>query len=235
LACLFDGVEEFSELRSAMARKAAPDHFSGGDIEGGKKRGRAVTHIVMGMSVHLPRTHGQKRLCAVERLDLALLVETQHDRSFGRIEVKPDDITHLFDTQRIGREREPGRLGQGTQALMRRIGWHGLQGPADGLGDLVIADRPRDEFVEKAIDPPAGEAFAPTAHRMLAADPEPLRRDRIRRTSAAINIIRARSAVACPVERRRVSRSIHSLNQPEISCQTCSSPQNPDQFQPRRE
>jgi hypothetical protein len=80
----------------------------------------------MGMSLHLPRTHGQKRLCAIERLDLALLVETQHDRSFGRIEVKPDDITHLFDKQRVGREREPDRLGQGTQAPMRRIGWHGL-------------------------------------------------------------------------------------------------------------
>src|ERR1700731_362206 len=92
---LFDGVEEFSELRSAMARKAASDHFSGGDIEGRKKRGRAVTHIVMGMPLHLPRTHGQKRLCAVERLDLALLVDTQYDRSLGRIEVKPDDITHF--------------------------------------------------------------------------------------------------------------------------------------------
>src|ERR1700730_4820928 len=103
---LFDGVEEFSELRSAMARKAASDHFSGGDIEGRKKRGRAVTHIVMGMPLHLPRTHGQKRLCAVERLDLALLVDTQYDRSLGRIEVKPDDITHLFDKQRIGRELE---------------------------------------------------------------------------------------------------------------------------------
>ncbi len=166
-----------------------------------------MTHIVMGMPLHLPRTHGQKRLCAVERLDLALLVDTQYDRSLGRIEVKPDDITHLFDKQRIGRElecagamglqtkrlpdavdrrgREPGRLGHGTQAPMRRIGGHGLQGPADGLGDLVIADRPRrarTRFVEKAIDPPAGEPFAPTAHRMLAADPEPLRDDRIPRT-----------------------------------------------------
>jgi hypothetical protein len=39
---------------------------------------------------------GQKRLRAVERLDLALLVDTQYDRSLGRIEVKPDDITHPF-------------------------------------------------------------------------------------------------------------------------------------------
>jgi hypothetical protein len=81
----FDGAEKFSKLRSAMARKAASDPFFDGDIEGGKKRGRAVTQIVMGMPLHLPRTDGPKRVGAVERLDLALRVATPYDRSLGRI------------------------------------------------------------------------------------------------------------------------------------------------------
>src|SRR3984893_4426054 len=79
---------------------------------------RAAKSEVMGMPLHLPRTHGQKRLCAVERLDLALLVDTQYDRSLGRIEVKPDDITHLFDKQRIGRELEcVGAMGLQSKRL----------------------------------------------------------------------------------------------------------------------
>ena len=94
-----------------------------------------MTHIVMGMPLHLPRTHGQKRLCAVERLDLALLVDTQYDRSLGRIEVKPDDITHLFDKQRIGRELEcVGAMG--LQTKRRTVGT--VRNPSK----LVAASRP---------------------------------------------------------------------------------------------
>jgi hypothetical protein len=67
------------------------------------------------------------------------------------------DITRFFDKQRIARElewvaamglrtkrlpdsvyrreREPGRLGHGTRAPMRRIGWHDLASVAEKRGE----------------------------------------------------------------------------------------------------
>ena len=36
------------------------------------------------------------------RLDLALLVDAEHDRRLRRVQVEPDDVTHLLDEQRGG-------------------------------------------------------------------------------------------------------------------------------------
>jgi hypothetical protein len=46
-----------------------------------------------------------------------LLVDTQHDRPLGRIEVQADDVTNLLDEQRVGRELEA--LGVGGAAARR--------------------------------------------------------------------------------------------------------------------
>ena len=88
----FDGVEEFAELLSAMTGKATPDHLIDCDVKGGEERGCAVAHIIVGAPLHLARTHRQKRLGTIERLDLALLVNAKDDRALRRIEVEPDDI-----------------------------------------------------------------------------------------------------------------------------------------------
>jgi len=57
--------------------------------------------------VGLPGRHArhqwQHRCRAVERLDLGLLVDAEHDRSLGRIEIEPDDVAHLVDELRIRR------------------------------------------------------------------------------------------------------------------------------------
>jgi hypothetical protein len=39
-------------------------------------------------------------------LYLAFLIDTQHDRAFGRRQVEPDDIAHFLDEQRISGELE---------------------------------------------------------------------------------------------------------------------------------
>ena len=49
-------------------------------VEGGKQRGRAVPLVVVGHGAGAPLLHRQAGLGAVERLDLALLVDRQHDR-----------------------------------------------------------------------------------------------------------------------------------------------------------
>jgi hypothetical protein len=45
-------------------------------------------------------------LRSVERLDLALLVDAQHEGAVGRRHVEPDDVAHLVHEQRIARQLE---------------------------------------------------------------------------------------------------------------------------------
>jgi hypothetical protein len=48
----------------------------------------------------------QHRRRAVERLDLRLLVDAEHDRRLGRVEVEADDVSDLVDELRIRGELE---------------------------------------------------------------------------------------------------------------------------------
>ncbi len=54
--------------------------------------------------------HGQCRRGPVQRLDLGLLVHTQHDRVLRRVQVKPDDVGDLGGQLEADRERERLRL-----------------------------------------------------------------------------------------------------------------------------
>ena len=71
-----------------------------------KERRRAVTLVVMAAPLDLTGPHRQHGLAAVERLDLGLLVHTQHDGMLGRRDVEADDIAHLCHEMRVGRELE---------------------------------------------------------------------------------------------------------------------------------
>jgi len=50
--------------------------------------------------------HRQDRLFPVERLDLALLVDAEHQCPIGRRQVEPDDVADLVDEQGITRQLE---------------------------------------------------------------------------------------------------------------------------------
>ena len=71
-----------------------------------KSVGGAVALVVVGAPLHLTRPHGQHRLCAVERLDLALLVDAEHKRTLGRVEIEAYDVAHLVDELRVARQLE---------------------------------------------------------------------------------------------------------------------------------
>src|SRR5260370_26775746 len=79
--------------------------------------------------------HWQSRLSAVKRLDLALLVDRQHDGMSRWIDIEPDDIAQLVDEFRIVRELElpnsmrlktvgPPDALDGTDADARRLPHH---------------------------------------------------------------------------------------------------------------
>ena len=80
------------------------DHLAAGEIERGVQAGGAVPLVVVGRPRRGAGQHRQDRCGAVERLDLALLIDAQHHRALGRGEVEADDVAHLVDEQRIARE-----------------------------------------------------------------------------------------------------------------------------------
>src|SRR6266566_6429081 len=75
----FDGVEEADELLVPMALHVSTDDGAVEHVEGGEQGGGAVTLVIMGQGAGAARLHRQARLGAVERLDLALLVDREYD------------------------------------------------------------------------------------------------------------------------------------------------------------
>ena len=94
--CLgLDGVQETDELLMAVALHTATDHLAFEHVEGGKQRGRAAPLLIMRHGAGSPLLHRQTRLGSVERLDLALLVDRQHDGVRRRIDIEADNLAQL--------------------------------------------------------------------------------------------------------------------------------------------
>ena len=90
-----DGIEEADEFEVAVALHAAADHRAVEHAEGGEQGGGAVALVVVGHGPAAPGLDRQSRLGAVERLDLALLVDRQHHGVRRRIDIEPDDVGQL--------------------------------------------------------------------------------------------------------------------------------------------
>ena len=134
------------------------------------------------------QAHRQRRLGAIERLNLRLLIHAQDHRVVRRVEVQPDDVAHFLDEERIGGQLEGLRQvrldpEQGEPALYRALA-NALGSPQGacapvrgGVGRLLqrTADHPRhlvvvigpgptgSEFVVQALDTGCSEAPSPLA------------------------------------------------------------------------
>ena len=96
----FHEIEERPDIRGAMAGQALVDNPAGGDVECREQRGGAVPLVVVRVPLGLAGAHGQQRLGSVQRLDLRLFTNSEHQRAVGRIEVQADDVADLFHDQR---------------------------------------------------------------------------------------------------------------------------------------
>jgi hypothetical protein len=101
-----DFVEELAELLGAVARHAFADDRSRFHIERGEQRRRAVAFVVVGAPLDLTRPQWPQRLGAVQRLDLALFIDTEHQSPLRRVEAEADNVTHFLNELRIGRKLE---------------------------------------------------------------------------------------------------------------------------------
>jgi hypothetical protein len=78
----------------------------------------------------------QPGLRAIERLNLAFLIDAQNERAIGRVHVEPDDVGHFFLEQRIARHLEAldqVRLDLGPERLSARRSRLIPQKPLDAL------------------------------------------------------------------------------------------------------
>jgi len=90
-----DGVEEADELLMPVALHASPDDLAFQHVEGGEQGGRAVALVVVRHGPGAALLQGEPRLGAVQRLNLGLLVNAEHDRVGRRIDIQTDDVAHF--------------------------------------------------------------------------------------------------------------------------------------------
>jgi hypothetical protein len=89
-----------------MAFHALADDLAFEDVESGEQGRGAVPFAVVGDCAGAPLLHWQARLGAVERLDLALLIDRQDDGVVRRIDIEPDDVAQFGDELRVIRQLE---------------------------------------------------------------------------------------------------------------------------------
>jgi hypothetical protein len=140
-------IEKGDKLLMPVLVHASPEHGAVQDIERGEqcrnaclistseiRSGCAVALVIMGHGGAFARLQRQARLSAVERLDLALLVDGQHDGVAGWGHIQADHILDLLGKGRIARHLE------GAQAMrLKPVRFpdplHGPQTDTDRLGD----------------------------------------------------------------------------------------------------
>src|ERR1700737_228562 len=99
-----DGAQEFKPFLMAMSLHALPDDAAGGDIESGQQRRCSIAFIVVGHGPGATLLHRRARLRAIERLDLAFLVDREYQGFVRWIEIKANDILDLLDETFVVRQ-----------------------------------------------------------------------------------------------------------------------------------
>ena len=107
----FDAVDKAEKLLVPMALHALPEDGPVEQVERGKQRRRAVADVVVGHCPGPALLHRQTRLRAIKGLDLALLIDRQHQAVRRRVEVKADDVMHFGGELRIAAEFEDTAAG----------------------------------------------------------------------------------------------------------------------------
>ncbi len=188
-----DPPHECDELAGAMAWLAVADNEAALHVHRRIERGDAMTLVVVRQRCGPALLQRQARLRAVERLDLALLIDTENERAIRRVHVEPDDVSDFLLELRVVGDLELGdevrletglspdplharvadahRLGHRAHAPVRGGGRRLAHGLRQDLGlqrgrQRLAARRPGFVALE-AIDAFGGIALLPTPHAWL--------------------------------------------------------------------
>ena len=99
-------IEEPDKFLMPVARHAIADHLAVEHAQGREQGGGAVTLIIVSHRSAAALLERQPRLRAVQRLDLAFLVDTKDERFIGWIQVKTDDISEFLHKVLVSTEFE---------------------------------------------------------------------------------------------------------------------------------
>ena len=205
------GGVDLLEERAARRSPAWPLRRCGVDLAGGDVHRReqidgAVALVVMGHRAGPARLHRQRRLGAVQRLTLGLLIEAEHHRPRRRVEIQPDHVDQLLLEPRIVADLEGVHLPRLAGRDRPRSGpprpsRHRRARPSTGSSSA--SPRPAGRRRGSRTAPVRRSRSAATAcGPALWRSPRP-RRPRSRRTGAA-------SAAPCPRRPRSGGRSPRS-------------------------
>ncbi len=138
-----DFAQEPDELLMPVAWHAIADNLSVEHTQGGEQGGGAVALVIVSHRPAASLLHRQSRLCAVERLDLAFLVDTEDQGFIGRIEIQADDIGELLHKVLVSADRrftQPLSFGHGTGAPMGSSGRGRMKRCLDDHADFFLGN-----------------------------------------------------------------------------------------------
>jgi hypothetical protein len=85
-------LQEVKKILPVPGLLALAEDFPGVHVERGEQIGGAVPHVVVRLLRRLAKVEGQRRLGSVQRLDLRLLVDAEHDGATRRVQVQADYV-----------------------------------------------------------------------------------------------------------------------------------------------
>jgi hypothetical protein len=97
-----DMLEKGEEFLVAMTCATLREDPAIGDVEGCEQGRRAMPDVIVGDTLNIAEPKREHRLRTFQSLNLALLIDAQHNGLIGGIEVQADDVPDLVDEQRIG-------------------------------------------------------------------------------------------------------------------------------------
>jgi hypothetical protein len=113
-----DCIQEADEHLMAVTLHAASNHLAFEYVERREELRRSVPLLVMGHRAGASLLHGQAGPGAIERLNLRLLVDRQHDGMRSRVDIQADNIGEILAEASVPRQFE--RVDAMGRKAMRR-------------------------------------------------------------------------------------------------------------------
>lgn len=101
-----DLLQKRQKLLMAVPRFTGCGDGAGGDLQRREQPGRAVAAVVMGAPLGPAGLHREHLLGSVQRLNLGLFIDAEHDRVLRRDQIEPDHVGDLGHQFGIGGELE---------------------------------------------------------------------------------------------------------------------------------
>jgi len=185
---LIDVLQEADEYLMPVLQHAVANDLAVERVQCGEQGGRAMAFVVMRAAA--AGFQRQTRLRAVERLNLALFIHTEHQRFVGWVQVQADYVDEFLNELRVGLtlnvEMRCGfkpcplpnashrcfadalRLGHQSCAPVRGVRWLTVQRRLHNRGDLMVgnrrkATRTRRVFLQ-SFRAQGQKTFAPQLH-----------------------------------------------------------------------